>query len=113
MFARLGQREITPNQVLRPGGVGTRGPARRRFLTAAISAGVWALWGPLHGGANVAVMPVSIYAAGREYSEGVDIGPEEFITFLETLKEMGTLKEVLEARDPSDLYRSVRFPDQE
>jgi predicted RNase H-like HicB family nuclease len=33
--------------------------------------------------------------------------------FLETLKEMGTLKEVLEARDPSDLYRSVRFPDQE
>ncbi len=37
--------------------------------------------------ADVAVMPVSIYAAGREYSEGVDITPEEFIAFLETLKE--------------------------
>lgn len=38
-------------------------------------------------GLDVTVIPVPIYAGGKEYREGVDITPEEFHFMLETLKE--------------------------
>ncbi len=41
--------------------------------------------GPFVQGHEVTVMPVPIYAAGREYRDGVDITDEEFMSFLETL----------------------------
>jgi fatty acid-binding protein DegV len=36
---------------------------------------------------DVVVMPVPIYAAGREYRDGVDISPEMFLTILESSSE--------------------------
>ncbi len=36
---------------------------------------------------GVTVMPVPIYAGGKEYRDGVDITPDEFLSLLETSKE--------------------------
>ena len=47
-------------------------------LYPSISAGISALWGPLHGGANAAVMKMleTIYADGRDYNKYINMAKD-------------------------------------
>ncbi len=55
---------------------------------------------------DIAVLPLTIYAQGKEYKDGIDLAPEEFYDILERSEELPTTSQVSAARY-TELYEQV------